>query len=51
MCAVDLTDSKKEESYIYLYLIPLAFTYYIACKSIIDHATSKLRLLPLYQFL
>ena len=35
--------------YMYLYLIPLAFTY-ITCKAIID-ATSKLRLLTLYQFL
>ena len=35
--------------YIYLYLIPLAFTY-TTCKSIID-ATSKLRLLTLYQLL
>ena len=43
-----LTQTFQFYRYIYLYLIPLVFTY-ITCKSIID-ATSKL-LLPLYQFL
>ena len=44
-----LTQTYGFYCYIYLYLVPLAFTY-ITCKSIAD-AISKLRQLPLHQFL